>query len=120
MHLGGFAVEHRDAGVGEDLSYLVCFSGFKIMIAQHRHTGHAKRCSNLLCEHTGFLGESVVREVAAHDEEIGTLRDLRKDRGQSAVPRLADVDVAHGRKAHDSGRGRHPSAGARGITSQLS
>ena len=85
LHLDRGAVQHRDAGrVGQDPGHLVGGTGFEIMVAEHRDLRQLRR-AELLGEDARLLRGAVVREVAAEDEHVRALRDLREERLEGAL-----------------------------------
>ena len=94
-----FAIKHGRAGLLENIADKPRLTGFKIMIAEdgeNRHVhGRAKIDNQLL----GFLGEAVIGQVAAEQEDIGFLRALREDIVQCATRMFAVMDIGNGSNA---------------------
>ena len=84
QHFAGFAVEHRDAGAGEDVAHLELLVGFVVVIAEHRDCRHAQR-RQLLRENARFVGKAVIGQVAGQQQEVGGLGDLREERLERAL-----------------------------------
>ena len=98
--LGRVAVEHDDAGVGDDPPDLVLLPRFEVVVAEHRDRRNLHRRGELLDERARFVRETVVRQVAAEDEHVGRFGDLREERLQSSRRgRAAVVQVADRRDA---------------------
>src|SRR5688572_11955675 len=107
--LGCIAIEYDDAGVDEDLTDLVALAGLEVVVPHDGDARDAERRRDLARENTCFLGQPVIRQVAAYGEHIRSLRNLRKHARESTVPRLCNMNVAHAREANDSIRGYHRS-----------
>jgi hypothetical protein len=95
-HLIGLAVEHFDAGRREDFADFDVLAGFVVVIAEHADDGNVDHCGQLAHEDVGFLGKSVIREVAAQQEDVRLIVDGSEQRLQRTLRRLFDMQVADG------------------------
>ena len=87
------AVEHRHAGVREDLHDLVLVAGLEVVIAEDADGRDAQRRGDLLGQDLRLLDRAVVGEVAAHQEHVGLTGRRFEQRVHASQPRLFDVDV---------------------------
>ena len=92
---GGLAIEHGDAGLGQNLADLVLPARFVVVIAEHGDDGHLDGRRQLARENPRFVGQPVVGEVAAEHQDVGGAGDLGKQRLKSTLRVPRDVDVSH-------------------------
>ena len=72
VHLARVAVEHHDAGVGENLADLVGFARLDVVVAEDRHRRYGD-ASEFACEHPRFLRQAVVGEIAGNQQHVRRL-----------------------------------------------
>ena len=93
----GVSVEHRDAGVGQDLDDLVLLPALEIVIAENANGRDTERGGYVLRKDARLFRSSVVGEIAAQQEDVRRLRDFREQLQHRALRRLLDVNVGNGR-----------------------
>ena len=93
------AVEHDDAGVGENLTHLVALARFEIVVAENGDDRHVDR-RQLARQHTRFIGQSVVGQVAGNQQDVGRFGNLREERLKGALRGFGAVQIAERGHAH--------------------
>ena len=92
-HFGRFAVEHRDAGVGEDVSHFILMTGFVVVVAEHGDRRHVER-GDLAREDPRFVGQTGIGEVAGEQQHVRRCRDLAEQRLKCTVRGTRAVQIA--------------------------
>ena len=94
LNLGRIAVEYGHARVREHLFDLALFAGLEIVIAEDADGRNAEVCGDVLGEDLRLFDIPVVGQIAAHQQYIGDLGDLREQRLQRTLRRFLDVKVS--------------------------
>src|SRR5256885_2344204 len=101
LKLARIAVENDDARIGENLPHLSIFPRFDVVIAEDRGHRDAQR-AQLARENLRFVGQTVVGEVASHQQHVGRLADPREERLKTPLGRLGAVEVADRGDTHNA------------------
>ena len=94
VDLGGFAVEDRHAGIGQNLADLVLVAAFIVVVAEHGDDGNVDRRRQLAGEDARLFRKSVVGKIPAQDQDVGRLADLREELMKDALRAFRHVNVA--------------------------
>ncbi len=97
--LARIAVEDDNSGVGEDLADLIGLARFEIVIPQHRGHWHPQR-GHFPGEHARLIGQAIVGQVARDQQDVGRLRNPRKERLKSALRGPGAMRITHRRDTH--------------------
>jgi hypothetical protein len=74
-----FAIKHFDSGIFKNLSHSLWLAGFKIVVPQHTDHRNPHSRAQVSNQFFGFLGKTVIGQVAAKQEDIRLLRDFAED-----------------------------------------
>jgi hypothetical protein len=93
------AVEDGHASRAEDLGDFVGLARLEVVVPENGDDRQARR-RDLLRERVRLVGQPVIGEVAAQQENVGLRARLGEHRLQVPRRALRAVDVGHGRDAH--------------------
>ena len=107
VDLGRVAVEHLDAGVGQDPRDLGRLARLEVMVAEDGDARNLER-GELADQAARLVGKPVVRQVTAEDQQVGLVVDLREQRLKRASGRRpAVVQITQGSNPDDLFRSVH-------------
>jgi hypothetical protein len=114
QNLGRAAVERYDAGIFHDAADFILLAGLVVMVAEHADDRNLHARRQFLCECARFLGETVVGQIAADDQDVSRLGDAGEERLQRPRRRRFSVmQVADRRDAHGVARDSHAGEGSK-------
>ena len=99
-HLAALAIEHLNAGVAEKLVQLVLLARVPVVIAEHGDDRYFHGAGQFLEQDLSFFGRAVVGEVAAQEQDVGAVGDLREEGLEGALRSFGAVQIGDGRDAH--------------------
>ena len=76
---GGFAVEHRDAGVAKNLANLVLLAGFVVVVAKDGDDRNLDGRGQLARQDARLVRQTVVGEVTAQHQYVGVAGNMREE-----------------------------------------
>ena len=101
--LPGIPIEDVHAGLPEDGADVVGFPGFQIVVAQDGEDGHPHD-RQFFGEDVSLLGQTVVRQISAENEDVSPIGDTRKPGLKRSLRVLRAVQVTDGSDSHPSGK----------------
>lgn len=113
--LDRFAIEHGHAAFLQNLTHLLRLTRFEIVVAENADHRHAHRCAQISNQLVRFLGEAVIGQVAAEQENVGLLRDLFENFEQRAARMFPVMHIGNRGDAKSSHANRNGAAAADGC-----
>src|SRR6266511_3357496 len=84
-NLTAIAIEHLNAGLGEDTLHLLGLSRLIVVVPQHRNDWNLQGRYDLLRQNLRLLREAVIGEIAAQQEDVSAVVNRGKQRLQCTL-----------------------------------
>lgn len=106
VRLVRIAIKHDEPGVGHDLPHLVTLARFDVVVTENSDRRHTDR-RQLARQHTRFVRESIIGQVAGNEQDVRGFGDFCKERLKRSLRCLGAMEIGDRGHAQHSGHGRH-------------
>ncbi len=69
-HLARIPAQHIHANITQNPAHFILLATFKVMVAEHRDHRYLDEAGDLLGQHTGFLRQTVVRQITTDRDDV--------------------------------------------------